>query len=368
MKKEPTEKTLHSCAVMRYMLMCQPEGGSKPQLHVLTGLLAFMTLSGHTKDDLKGNFFVSGSASISQISSITQYEDAAVRMHLKALQRAGYVNWVKRDHNRGADYRVWAYPQEDLIQEMQRGVDPKKSEQAKIAAGTRWARYQLDKPGSANSMLNGCAIPDAGSAILNANGALFQDAESASRIATLELGSGTVLSVTPSGTRGETPDPLRSKPSEQSNLTSFDRSRPTPTPRATPASLGVSPRTPTGTSRLGTHGTQGKTVASLQQESSAAAPSLGAEIEEMIAKGDYLGADELAVVTPDDPASRRRAAIEARRKREADEVRRMVFTPTQLRDPQDEELDRYFGRNRNAEARHSVYMTDEEGAAAELDD
>ncbi len=38
------------------------------------------------------------------------------------------------------------------------------------------------------------------------------------------------------------------------------------------------------------------------------------------------------------------------------------------RDPQDEELDRYFGRNRNAEARRSVFMTDEEMAAAELDD
>jgi hypothetical protein len=45
------------------------------------------------------------------------------------------------------------------------------------------------------------------------------------------------------------------------SLRSNNKSNPTPTPTAT--SSGTSPRSPAGTSRPGTHGTQGKTVASL---------------------------------------------------------------------------------------------------------
>jgi hypothetical protein len=237
MKKEPAEKTLHSCAVMRYMLMCQPEECPRPIMHVLSGLLMYMNMSNYTKDDLKGNFFVSGSASVSQISAVTHYEDRMVRAHLKTLQRAGFVNWVKRKDHKGADYRVYAYPQEELIQEMKHALDPKKSEQARKAAKVSAAKR------SGNLELNRCGNSESRSGNSEAEGAVIEN-QNQLQITDSGIGSGTHVLELPTGTRGETPDPLLTKPDETEQLTSFEQgstSKPTPKTRARSASSGLRP-------------------------------------------------------------------------------------------------------------------------------
>jgi DNA-binding MarR family transcriptional regulator len=319
-------KTLHSCAVMRYMLMCQPQETPRPTMQVLTGLLMFMHMSGYTKGDLQGNFFVSGSASVSQICAVTHYEDRMVRAHLKILQRAGFVNWVKREDHKGADYRVYAHPQEELIQEMEHEVDPKKSEQARKAAKASAAKR------SGNLGQNGCGNSEAGSGNSEARGAVIEN-QNQLQITDSGTRSGTYGLELSSGTRRDT---LRTthKPDETEQLTSFEQGA---IPRARSASSGLRPdphREFTETPEPTRH-PEGKAPLRGSGETSAAVPRrTQAELDRILEE----------------------------RKKAAQRAARLP------RDPLDEELDRYFSRNRNTEARRSVYVTDEEGAAAELDD
>ncbi len=327
MKKEPTEKTLHSCAVMRYMLMCQPEDCPRPIMHVLSGLLMYMNMSNYTKDDLKGNFFVSGSASVSQISAVTHYEDRMVRAHLKTLQRAGFVNWVKREDNKGADYRVYAYPQEEFIQEMEHAVDPKKSEQARKAAKASTAKR------SGNLELNRCGNSEARSGNSEADGAVIEN-QNQLQITDSGTGSGTYALELSSGTRRGT---LRTthKPDETEQLTSFEQGA-TPKPRSASSGLRPDPHREFTETPEPTRHPEGKAPLRGSRETSAAAPRRTQAELDRILEEQKKAAQRAAARLP--------------------------------RDPQDEELDRYFGRNRNAEARRSTFMTDEEMAAAELDD
>lgn len=105
----------------------------------------------------------------------------------------------------------------------------------------------------------------ANEAIESANGG----SESANELAPLSLNCRTALS----NSSGRKP--------ELTKQTHFVRKD---NPNTKSQTLGVSPRTPTGTSRPGTHGTQGKQVAPLQQESvPPAAPPDDRDIAELVA-------------------------------------------------------------------------------------
>ncbi len=235
------------------------------------------------------------------------------------------ADWVRRDDNKGSDFRVFGHSQPDLIEEMDRPVAPAKSEQARIASRARWAKWRLAKAalpggvweveGCGSSELNGSGNLDARCGIPDAEGAVPGHADSASGEPTLELRSGTFMSATSTGTaEGHPPDhpqvdnadSLRSRSNTKSNTHPIE----------------ASPRAPSGVyGNSRTHpAPRGKAVASLHSSDSAAVP---ATFEDPQDEGIR---EHLASLNPED-----KAKLERTRAREAREAERQARIARELR-------------------------------------
>jgi hypothetical protein len=186
-------KFVHSLAVLRFIVKKMPQSVGESEMSTLMALLSHLNLSNYQDKDLAPSLTVFGSASESQIAGLTHYDESSVRAKLKGWRRLGHVDWAKRVDNRGSDFTVYCTPNPDVISKCK--VDPKRSEQARKAQRIRWEKKRsasVDTP-------SGCASLDAESAKSDSTGALNEVRTGVSRLATLELSSGT-LSATSSGT------------------------------------------------------------------------------------------------------------------------------------------------------------------------
>ena len=244
------QKFVHSLAVLRFIVKKMPKDVAESEISTLMALLSHLNLSNYQDEDLTSALTVNGSASASQIADLTHYDESSVRAKLKRWQSLGYVDWTKREDNRGSDFTVYCAPQPDVIAKSK--VDPKRSEQAREAQRIRWEKERsanVDtsegeaREGNASATRDaqgGCASLDAGYAKSDSTGALNEIRTGVSRLATLELLSGTV-SATSSGTGN--------RAAEQAKTDKTDRSK--TTPKATPAPLKDSvPETQPGPSRI----------------------------------------------------------------------------------------------------------------------
>jgi hypothetical protein len=226
-------KFVHSLAVLRFIVKKMPQSVGESEMSTLMALLSHLNLSNYQEKDLAPSLTVFGSASESQIAGLTHYDESSVRAKLKGWRRLGHVDWTKRVDNRGSDFTVCCTPNPDVISKCK--VDPKRSEQARKAQLIRWEKKRsasVDTP-------SGCASLDAESAKSDSTGALNEIRTGVSRLAPLELLSGT-LSATSSGTGN--------RAAEQANTDKTDRSK--TTTKATPAPLKDSvPETQPGASR-----------------------------------------------------------------------------------------------------------------------
>ena len=212
-------------------------------------LLSHLNLSNYLDEDLTSALTVNGSASASQIAELTHYDESSIRAKLKRWQSLGFVDWTKREDNRGSDFTVYCAPNPDVI--VKSKADPKRSKQAREAQRIRWEKQRSAKvdasegearEGDASGTRDaqgGCASLDAGCAKSDSTGALNEMRTGVSRLAPLELLSGTVSATSPgTGNRA----------AEQAKTDKTDRSK--TTPKATPAPLKDSvPETQSGASR-----------------------------------------------------------------------------------------------------------------------
>jgi DNA-binding MarR family transcriptional regulator len=228
------QKFVHSLAVLRFIVKKMPKDVAESEISTLMALLSHLNLSNRVDEDLTSALTVNGSASASQIAELTHYDESSVRAKLKRWQSLGYVDWTKREDNRGSNFAVHCTPNPDVISKSK--VDPKRSEQAREAQRIRWKKER-----SANvNTPEGCASVGAGCAKSDSQGALNEIRAGVSRLAPLELLSGTV-SATSSGTGN--------RAAEQAKTNKTHRSKTTPKATAAPLKDSV-PETQPGPSRI----------------------------------------------------------------------------------------------------------------------